>query len=143
MKEHSCHECVPMCFRGRARCRALCAVETLCDMCVMMKCFHCMRVHSGTRLMQAVIVSHELAQPEHFDSYLARVLQPLVPIIGFGRAAAAPPAVEPRFAVWHWWKDIRFYSVQHGVCHGMRPCICFAHIRNVRSAYGASIRAAP
>ena len=63
----------------------------------------CMR--NSMHVVKAVIVSHELAEPEHFDSYLARVLQPLVPLITFGRSAAAAPAVDPQFAVWHWWKD--------------------------------------
>ena len=62
-------------------------------------------MHNSVHVMKAVIVSHELAEPEHFDSYLARVLQPLVPLISFGRSAAAAPAVHPQFAVWHWWKD--------------------------------------
>ena len=61
--------------------------------------------HNCMHVMRAVIVSHELAEPEHFDSYLARVLQPLIPLISFGRSAAAAPAVDPQFAVCHWWKD--------------------------------------
>ena len=78
------------------------------------------RIHSGMRRVQAVIVSHELSHPEHFDSYLARVLQPVVPIVTFGRSAAATPAVEPRFAVWHWWKDRRLQNVLLRVRHAMR-----------------------
>jgi hypothetical protein len=56
--------------------------------------------------MQAFILSHELSDKKDMDTYLARQLSPLRPMISFGRAAKADPVCKPEECVWYWWKDI-------------------------------------
>jgi hypothetical protein len=63
--------------------------------------------------VQAFILSHEMSEPKDMDTYLARTLSPLRPMISFGRAAKAQPECKPDECVWYWWKDI----------YGMQPHI--------------------
>jgi hypothetical protein len=55
--------------------------------------------------VQAFILSHELSPKEEMDTYLARQLKPLRPMISFGRAAKADPECKTHECVWYWWKD--------------------------------------
>ena len=64
---------------------------------------HCL---SHSRMCsQALIVTHQLAEKDQFDSYLTQVLFPLRPVLSFGRSAAAEPAASVETCVWYWWKD--------------------------------------
>jgi hypothetical protein len=56
--------------------------------------------------VQAFILSHELTPKNQMDTYLARQLSPLRPMISFGRAAKADPVCKPEECVWYWWKDM-------------------------------------
>ncbi len=56
--------------------------------------------------MQAFILSHELTPKDDMDTYLARQLSPLRPMISFGRAAKADPVCKSEECVWYWWKDV-------------------------------------
>ena len=58
--------------------------------------------------MQAFILSHELTPKNDMDTYLARQLSPLRPMISFGRAAKADPVCKPEECVWYWWKDVQW-----------------------------------
>jgi hypothetical protein len=59
------------------------------------------------RFRKALILTHEMTDSSSFDSYIARTLQPLRPLLAYGRAAAAYPQVKKKHAVWHFWKDPR------------------------------------
>ena len=52
--------------------------------------------------MQAFILSHELSPKKERDTYLARQLSPLRPMISFGRPA------KPEECVWYWWEDAQW-----------------------------------
>ena len=68
-------------------------------LCQTVFCFCCNRIH------EALILTHELTPEGDFDTYLARELQPLRPLISFGRSAKAFPECEPKVAVFSWWRD--------------------------------------
>ena len=53
---------------------------------------------------QAVVLSHEMTNPEYSDSYLARVLQPLVPVIVWGRSYKACDEPEERATIYDFYK---------------------------------------
>ena len=54
---------------------------------------------------EALVLSHELAHPDSYDSYLVHALRPLRPLYSFGRSAAAFPPTKVRMAVMCWWQD--------------------------------------
>ena len=62
-------------------------------------------VDSMQNNMQALILTHELTPESDFDTYLARTLKPVRPLISFGRSAKAWPPCEPSVAVFCWWRD--------------------------------------
>jgi hypothetical protein len=51
------------------------------------------------------VLSHELAHPDSYDSYLVEKLRPLRPLYSFGRSARAFPASKVNLAVLAWWRD--------------------------------------
>ena len=81
--------------------------------------------------MQALVLTHELTNESDFDTYLARRLAPVRPLISFGRSAKAWPECEAQVAVFCWWRD----PPQH--CSGISnaPCRCC----NVLSVMGLSL----
>ena len=56
---------------------------------------------------QALALTHELAHPSSYDSYLVEALKPLRPLYSFGRSASAYPAVKTNMSVMNWWRDLR------------------------------------
>ncbi len=56
---------------------------------------------------QALVITHELAKPECYDTYLADVFKPAVPLLSMGRSYKASPQCKPMHTVYHWWKDRR------------------------------------
>ena len=50
-------------------------------------------------------MTHPLAEEDQFDTYLNQALQPLRPVLTFGRSAKAEPAARIEHCVWYWWKD--------------------------------------
>jgi hypothetical protein len=65
--------------------------------------------------VQAFILSHELSPTKEMDTYLARQLKPLRPMISFGRAAKADPECKTHECVWYWWKDQKIQNPNHSV----------------------------
>ena len=57
-------------------------------------------------LVKALVLTHELTADREFDTYLARRLAPLRPLLSYGRAARAFPPVPAKVAVYSWWKDL-------------------------------------
>ena len=55
--------------------------------------------------MQALVLTHELTRESDFDTYLARTLHPVRPLLSFGRSAKAWPQCEASVAVFCWWRD--------------------------------------
>ena len=54
---------------------------------------------------EVLILTHELTDEGDFDTYLARELSPVRPLISFGRSAKAWPTCEAKVAVFSWWRD--------------------------------------
>ena len=54
---------------------------------------------------EALVLSHELAHPDSYDSYLVQALRPLRPLYSFGRSAAAFPPTKVHMAVMCIWRD--------------------------------------
>ena len=52
-----------------------------------------------------LILTHECANENEFDTYLLDQMFPVRPVICFGRSAAASPKVGKEQAVRHWWED--------------------------------------
>ena len=65
------------------------------------------------RPVVALVLSHELANEKEFDTYLVNELQPVRPLICFGRSAAAPPTIAKEDAVRCWWQDLPTGSRKH------------------------------
>ena len=51
------------------------------------------------------MLTHELTPEADMDTYLARRLAPVRPLLSFGRSAKAYPRVPASVAVYSWWKD--------------------------------------
>jgi hypothetical protein len=56
-------------------------------------------------LHKVLVVSHELSKPAEMDDYLARVLNPVNPLIIWGRSKDADPPCKPHECMWYLWKD--------------------------------------
>jgi hypothetical protein len=56
-------------------------------------------------LNKALVVSHELSRPAEMDDYLARVLNPVNPLIIWGRSKDADPPCKAEHCMWYLWKD--------------------------------------
>ena len=54
---------------------------------------------------QVLVLSHLLAREQDADTYLGRLLHPLVPLLCYGRSAVAEPRCQAKYAVYDWWKD--------------------------------------
>ena len=52
-----------------------------------------------------LILTHERADENMFDTYLLDQMFPVRPLICFGRSASASPVVKKEDAVRHWWED--------------------------------------
>ena len=50
-------------------------------------------------------MTHELADVDRMDGYLAETLYPLTPLLVFGRSSKAFPAEKNKNVVFDWWKD--------------------------------------
>lgn len=61
--------------------------------------------HHSAGWYQALILTHELTDEADFDTYLARELAPVRPLISYGRSAKAWPECEAAVAVFAWWRD--------------------------------------
>lgn len=59
---------------------------------------------------QAIVLTHELSDPNHFDSYLVEALKPARPLCFFGRSRNATPGCQPNESVWYAWKDSCIYT---------------------------------
>ena len=55
---------------------------------------------------EALVISHELSDTQYVDTYIARALHPVRPLISFGRSARAYPQVKAKNAVFHWWQEL-------------------------------------
>ncbi len=56
------------------------------------------------------MLTYELQRSDEVDDYLAQKLSPLVPILIYGRSAAASPSCSKEEAVMFGWKDRLFKS---------------------------------
>ena len=55
-------------------------------------------------IVQAIVLTHEMTKKEFLDSYLARVLQPLVPLLVWGRSYKASKKPEPWATIYDFYK---------------------------------------
>ena len=55
--------------------------------------------------VKALVLTHELTKDSDLDTYLARRLAPVRPLISWGRSAKAYPQVEVQNSVFSWWQD--------------------------------------
>lgn len=55
--------------------------------------------------LQALVLTHELSPQEHFDDYLVKKLEPLQPLLMFGRSGQAAPPCRKHDSVYDGWKD--------------------------------------
>ena len=62
-------------------------------------------VSCSERLMQALIITHELTKSEDMDQYLAQKMKPMVPLLVYGRSARAAPTCAPNDCLWYGWRD--------------------------------------
>ena len=85
---------------------------------VTMMCMRCIRF-AQKRAYKALILTHELTPEGDFDTYLARQLFPVRPLISYGRSAKAWPPCEPKVAVFSWWRDrpAQWYRVEPSATH--------------------------
>lgn len=54
---------------------------------------------------QAIVISHELSNPDEYDTHLTDMLTPLRPLICMGRSRLAGPSCRPDESLFHFWKD--------------------------------------
>ena len=61
---------------------------------------------NGPAVHKALVLSHEKAEDDTIDSYLASMLFPMRPVVCWGRSATAEPRCDPCDAIWYWFKDL-------------------------------------
>ena len=65
----------------------------------------CVGVWIPCSCVQAIIITHELLPPEQMDHYLVTKLHPVVPLLMYGRSAAAAPTCTRDVCLWYGWRD--------------------------------------
>lgn len=65
----------------------------------------CQLNHISDARTQVIVLTHELSDPNHFDTYLVDALKPARPLLFFGRSTKATPGCKPDECVWYWWKE--------------------------------------
>jgi len=55
--------------------------------------------------LEALVITHENTREERYDTYLSECLQPVRPLLVFGRPSKAKPGCPNWQAVYDWWKD--------------------------------------
>ena len=54
---------------------------------------------------EALVLTHELAEVDRMEGYLAETLYPLNPLVLFGRSSKAHTREKKKEVVFEWWKD--------------------------------------
>ena len=76
------------------------------------------------KALQALVLSHELENEEEMTPYLQEVLQPLRPLVVYGRAAALPPQWLKKEAVYDGWRDPKGPSLCRSLALALSaPCL--------------------
>ena len=65
-----------------------------------------------SQTLKALVITHELSEPEQCDDYLPRALAPATPLLVVGRSRDAFPKCKGEECMWYNWKDPRHVVVR-------------------------------